>query len=83
MLCSAKFDLKEGRVMIDVESLELPKDHGGIFRRQLLFSPLVIEGTREDRVVFGSRKLLQRADAGLHLHLLRELGKMALRFGRG
>ena len=69
MLCPAKFDLKERRAMIDVESLELPKDHSGIFWRQLLLSPVIVEGAREDRVVFGPCKLLQRPDTEL-LHEL-------------
>ena len=83
MLCPSQFDLEEGWMMIDIESLELPEDHRSIFGRQLLLSSIVIECARKDRIVFGSRKLFKRADAGFHLHFLSELSEMALRFRRG
>ena len=35
--------LKEGRVVLDPESLRLPEDSSGVFRRELLISSVIVE----------------------------------------
>ncbi|MTH89678.1 hypothetical protein GL283_19500 [Paracoccus sp. DK398] len=51
MLGAAKLDLKERRVMIDVESLKLPEDDGSVFGGELLVLAIVIQSARQDRVL--------------------------------
>lgn len=81
MLGATKLDLEERRVMIDVEGLKLPEHDGGVFRGELLILAIVIQSARQDRIVFFCSKLFKCADAGFQLHLLGQLGEVALRFG--
>ncbi|MBS9721460.1 hypothetical protein JYU29_12270 [Tianweitania sp. BSSL-BM11] len=82
MLCAAKLDLEERRVMIDVEGLKLPEHDGGLFGGKLLVLAVVIQSARQDRIAFFRGELLQRADAGFQLHLLGQRGEVTLRLGR-
>lgn len=82
MLGAAKLDLKERRVMIDVESLKLPEDDGSVFRGELLVLAIVIQSARQDGIVFFCSKLFKCADAGFQLHLLGQLGEVTLCLGR-
>ena len=45
MLSSAKFHLKEGRIVINVEVMKFPKDNISILRREFLFLAIVIQCT--------------------------------------
>lgn len=82
MLGATKFDLEERRVMIDVESLKLPENDGGVFGGKLLVPAVVIQSARQDRIAFFRGELLQCADAGFQLHLLGQFGEVTLRLGR-
>lgn len=82
MLVATKFDLKERRVMIDVESLELPENDGGVFRRELLVLAVIIQRSGQNRIALFRSELLERAYAGFQLHLLGQLGEVPLRLGR-
>lgn len=81
MLGAAKLDLKERRVMIDVESLKLPEDDGGVFGGELLVLAIVIQSARQDRVLLFRGKLFKGADARFQLHLLGQLGEVTLCLG--
>lgn len=50
MLGATKFDLKERRVMIDIESLELLENDGGVFGGKLLVLAVVVQRARQDRI---------------------------------
>ena len=78
VLGAAKLDLKEGGVVVDPKRPKLPEHHGGIFGRELLVAPVVVERARQHRVDLLRGELFQRTDAGLQLHPLGKFGQMAL-----
>ncbi len=82
MLIAPELDLEEGRMMVDPKRLKLPEDDGGVFGRELLIAPIIVERARQDGIVFLRGKLFQRADAGIELHQLGKLRQMPLRLFR-
>jgi hypothetical protein len=82
VLRATKFDLKERRVVIDVECLELPEHDGSIFRRELLVLAIVIECSRQYGIALFRGELLKSADAGFQPHLLGQLGEVPFRLCR-
>lgn len=69
MLSPAQFDLEEGRVVVNPQTLEFPEHDGRVFRRELLVPAVIVQRAAQDWVILGSGKPLERLDAALKLHL--------------